>query len=86
MSCSEYLIYILKFAAKGNLLSEWGLLLKNLYHVPSTFLPGTKLPWDPQYLIESLSDSTIYMSYYTVAHLLQGGVFNGSGHSPLNIR
>ena len=33
---------------------------------------GTKLPWDEQYLIESLSDSTIYMAYYTVAHLLQG--------------
>jgi leucyl-tRNA synthetase len=29
--------------------------------------------WDPQFLIESLSDSTIYMAYYTVAHLLQVG-------------
>jgi leucyl-tRNA synthetase len=39
---------------------------------------GTKLPWDPQYLIESLSDSTIYMAYYTVAHLLQArDSFNG---------
>ena len=35
---------------------------------------GTFLPWDTQYVIESLSDSTIYMAYYTVAHLLQGGV------------
>ena len=26
------------------------------------------MPWDKQYLIESLSDSTIYMSYYTVIH------------------
>ena len=34
---------------------------------------GTRMPWDAQYLIESLSDSTIYMAYYTVAHLLQGG-------------
>ncbi|CAF4113527.1 unnamed protein product [Rotaria sordida] len=32
---------------------------------------GTKLSWDEQYLIESLSDSTIYMAYYTIAHLLQ---------------
>lgn len=39
---------------------------------------GTKLPWDPQYLIESLSDSTIYMGYYTVAHLLQAGSLDGS--------
>ena len=38
---------------------------------------GTRLPWDPQYLIESLSDSTIYMAYYTVAHLLQRGDMYG---------
>jgi leucyl-tRNA synthetase len=38
---------------------------------------GTRLPWDPQYLIESLSDSTIYMAYYTIAHLLQGGDMYG---------
>uniref|UniRef100_A0A673M0Y9 Leucyl-tRNA synthetase 1 n=1 Tax=Sinocyclocheilus rhinocerous TaxID=307959 RepID=A0A673M0Y9_9TELE len=47
---------------------------------------GTRLPWDEQWLIESLSDSTIYMAYYTVAHLLQGGVLNGQGPSPLGIR
>ncbi len=33
---------------------------------------GTKLPFDPKYVIESLSDSTIYMAYYAIAHLLQG--------------
>lgn len=33
---------------------------------------GTKLPWDPQFIVESLSDSTIYMAYYTIVHLLQG--------------
>jgi leucyl-tRNA synthetase len=27
---------------------------------------GTKLPWDPDWIIESLSDSTIYMAYYTI--------------------
>lgn len=32
---------------------------------------GTKLPWDEHWVIESLSDSTIYMAYYTIAHLLQ---------------
>ncbi|CAF4092493.1 unnamed protein product, partial [Rotaria sp. Silwood1] len=32
---------------------------------------GTRLPWDKQYFMESLSDSTIYMAFYTVAHLLQ---------------
>jgi leucyl-tRNA synthetase len=33
---------------------------------------GTYLPWDPSWVIESLSDSTIYMAYYTIAHYLQG--------------
>jgi leucyl-tRNA synthetase len=39
------------------------------------------LPWDKQFLIESLSDSTIYFAYYTIAHHLQGDL-NGSipGH------
>ena len=47
---------------------------------------GTRLPWDEQYLIESLSDSTIYNAYYTVAHLLQEGSFDGSAGGPLGIR
>src|SRR2546425_126666 len=34
---------------------------------------GTILPWDSNWVIESLSDSTIYMAYYTIAHALQGG-------------
>lgn len=38
---------------------------------------GTRLPWDPVFLIESLSDSTIYMAYYTVAHILQQGDMYG---------
>lgn len=29
---------------------------------------GTHVPWDPKWLFEPLSDSTIYMSYYTIAH------------------
>lgn len=40
---------------------------------------GTRLPFDPEYLIESLSDSTIYMAYYTVAHILQPGDLYGRG-------
>ncbi|KAK1788006.1 hypothetical protein P4O66_016482, partial [Electrophorus voltai] len=51
-----------------------------------TYGLGTRLPWDEQWLIESLSDSTIYMAYYTVAHLLQGGTLSGQGPSPLGIR
>ena len=29
---------------------------------------GTRLPWDPDYVIEPLSDSTLYMAYYTISH------------------
>lgn len=31
---------------------------------------GTKLPWDTEWMIESLGDSTIYMSYYIIAKYL----------------
>lgn len=57
--------------------------------IVTTIFAGTKMPWDEQWLIESLSDSTIYMAYYTVAHLLQGAdpdVFDGSKGGPLGIR
>jgi leucyl-tRNA synthetase len=45
---------------------------------------GSKLPWDPQFLVESLSDSTIYMSYYTVANLLHSDMW-GATPGPLGI-
>ncbi|MGA2766731.1 MAG: leucine--tRNA ligase [Candidatus Bathyarchaeia archaeon] len=33
---------------------------------------GTRLPWDKDWIIESLSDSTIYMAYYTIVkHIKQ---------------
>ncbi|WP_142860215.1 leucine--tRNA ligase [Salinigranum halophilum] len=32
---------------------------------------GTRLPWDRDFVIEPLSDSTIYMAYYTLAHRIQ---------------
>lgn len=47
---------------------------------------GSKLPWDKEFLVESLSDSTIYMSYYTVAHLLQDGDIFGAKTGPLGIK
>jgi len=47
---------------------------------------GTRLPWDTKYLIESLSDSTIYMAYYTVSHLLQGNTLDGSKPNVLGIK
>ena len=32
---------------------------------------GTKLPFDKNWIIESLSDSTIYMAFYTIAHIIR---------------
>jgi len=58
----------------------------NQWACSRTYGLGTKLPWDPQYLIESLSDSTIYMAYYTVAHLLQGGNLEGNVVGPAGIK
>jgi len=40
---------------------------------------GTKLPWDPEWIIESLSDSVIYMAYYTLAKYVNSGAISESG-------
>ncbi len=32
---------------------------------------GTRLPWQKEWVIESLSDSTIYMAYYTISHKIR---------------
>jgi len=63
-------------AAKKNMLYAVGWL--GDWACSRTFGLGSKLPWDEQWLIESLSDSTIYMAYYTVAHLIQGGELYGN--------
>jgi leucyl-tRNA synthetase len=33
---------------------------------------GTRFPYDETKMIEALSDSTLYMAYYTIAHMLEG--------------
>lgn len=53
----------------------------NQWACSRSFGLGTRLPWDPVYLVESLSDSTIYMAYYAVAHVLQQGNMYGEGAS-----
>ncbi|KAG1147868.1 hypothetical protein G6F37_003759 [Rhizopus arrhizus] len=50
----------------------------NKWACARSFGLGTKLPWDEQFLVESLSDSTIYMAYYTVAHLLHNDLKGSS--------
>jgi leucyl-tRNA synthetase len=47
----------------------------NQWACARSFGLGSKLPWDKQFLVESLSDSTIYMAYYTVAHYLHNDIF-----------
>ncbi|XP_052738186.1 leucine--tRNA ligase, cytoplasmic [Bicyclus anynana] len=56
------------------------------YACSRTYGLGTKLPWDPQWVIESLSDSTIYNAYYTIAHFIQGDTFRGNAENALKIK
>ena len=48
--------------------------LKN-WAVTRNFGLGTRLPWDERYLVESLSDSTIYMAYYTIDRFLHSDYY-----------
>lgn len=48
-------------------LKEWG--------CSRSYGLGTRIPWDRQFVIESLSDSTIYMAYYTIAPFLQEDIY-----------
>ncbi|KAF9054244.1 hypothetical protein BJ165DRAFT_696298 [Panaeolus papilionaceus] len=56
----------------------------NKWACARTYGLGSDLPWDPHFLVESLSDSTVYMSYYTVAHLLHDNI-EGSKPGPLGV-
>ena len=57
----------------------------NKWACARTYGLGSALPWDPHFLVESLSDSTVYMSYYTVSQLLHGRVFGHNGEVILNL-
>ena len=50
-----------------NWLKEWG--------VSRTFGLGTKIPFDDRFIIDSLSDSTLYPAYYTISHLLHRDLY-----------
>ncbi|XP_072941496.1 leucine--tRNA ligase, cytoplasmic isoform X2 [Epargyreus clarus] len=56
------------------------------YACSRTYGLGTRVPWDQQWVIESLSDSTIYNAYYTIAHFLQGNTFRGNAENTLKIK
>ncbi|GAB0135242.1 hypothetical protein EsDP_00003587 [Epichloe bromicola] len=69
----------------GNGLNTWSQETKNSFEgvlnwlnqwaCARTYGLGSKLPWDPHFLVESLSDSTIYMAYYTVCHWLHKDMY-----------
>ncbi|KAJ1674812.1 cytosolic leucyl tRNA synthetase [Spiromyces aspiralis] len=46
----------------------------NQWACARTYGLGSKVPFDEKFLIESLSDSTIYMTYYTIAHYLHSSL------------
>lgn len=58
--------------------------LKN-WALSRTYGLGTRIPWDKKYLVESLSDSTIYQAYYTVCHFLHSDIY-GKVPGLLNIK
>lgn len=65
-----------QFVANLEWLNQWA--------CARTYGLGSKLPWDPTFLVESLSDSTVYMAYYTIAHFLHGDKF-GKTKGLLNV-
>lgn len=65
------------FEAVLNWLNRWA--------CARTYGLGSQLPFDPHFLVESLSDSTIYMAYYTVAHYLHKDIY-GSEPGIANVR
>jgi leucyl-tRNA synthetase len=47
----------------------------NKWACARTYGLGSRLPFDPHFLVESLSDSTVYMAYYTIAHHLHSDIY-----------
>ncbi len=43
---------------------------------------GTRIPWDREWLIESLSDSTIYMAYYIISRYINDGLIKPENLTP----
>ena len=42
---------------------------------------GTKLPWDNDWIVESLSDSVIYMAYYVISRFVNNGTISAENLS-----
>lgn len=66
-----------KFEESLDWIGKWGF--------SRSFGLGTRVPWDEQYMIDSLSDSTIYMAFYTVKHLFFGDLEGSSQIFPAEL-
>ncbi|KAK3944995.1 leucyl-tRNA synthetase, class Ia, archaeal/eukaryotic cytosolic [Diplogelasinospora grovesii] len=60
-------------ATKHSLKQTFGWMVE--WSVTRQYGLGTALPWDPSQMVEGLSDSAIYMAYYTVAHFLHSDIY-----------
>ena len=43
---------------------------------------GTPLPWSPDWIVETLSDSTVYMAYYMVSKFVNAGLVKATQLTP----
>jgi len=43
---------------------------------------GTPLPWDKEWIVETLSDSTVYMAYYTISKYVNTGAVSPTSLTP----
>lgn len=57
----------------------------NKWGFSRSFGLGTRIPWDEQYLIDSLSDSTIYNAFYTVKNFMFSDLEGNEEILPSNI-
>ncbi|KAI0516787.1 leucyl-tRNA synthetase [Xylaria bambusicola] len=67
--------YTRTFSEEGKNFMKRALLWLAQWACTRSYGLGTKLPWDDTQLVESLSDSTIYMAYYTVCHFLHSDIY-----------
>ncbi|KAI5149010.1 leucyl-tRNA synthetase [Enteropsectra breve] len=66
-----------KFQESLDWIGKWG--------VSRSFGLGTRIPWDQQYLIDSLSDSTIYMAFYTIKHIFFSDLYGAEQILPTEL-
>ncbi|GMN39074.1 hypothetical protein TIFTF001_008312 [Ficus carica] len=79
----EYLANVNFFSDETRDRFEHTLSWLNQWACSRSFGLRTRIPRDEQFLVKSLSDSTLYMAYYTIAHLLHNEDMYGTSRSPV---